>query len=221
MPGPRLIVVEDDADLSEMLRRLFAAEGYDVTVVRDGHSALRTVLSGGVDAVVLDRGLPDGDGLDVLARLRRVAHSVPVLVLTARGTVEDRVAGLDAGAEDYLVKPFEVEELLARVRALLRRHGDPAALLPLGDGWLDVEAGVARRPDGTDVPLSRTERDLLEVLARRPTRVFEREELRDRVFTAAEGLGSVDTYVYYLRRKLGRSVVRTRRGVGYRAGEIE
>jgi len=142
-------------------------------------------------------------------------------VLTAYGTVQDRVAGLDAGAEDYVVKPVEAEELLARLRALRRRHQESAELIPLGQGWLDVEGCAARRPDGSVVSLSRTERDLLAALASRPTRVFSREELRERAFAEAESPGAVDTYVYYLRKKLGTAVVRTVRAVGYRAGEIE
>ena len=218
--APSVLVVEDDEEIAELLTRLLEAEGYAVERVRDGHSGLHAMLTGGFDVVVLDRGLPDGDGLEVLTRLRRVGNHTPVLVLTAYGTVEDRVEGLDAGAEDYVVKPVEAEELLARLRALRRRHNDTAQLLQLGGGWLDVDGCAARRPDGTTVELSRTERDLLAALASRPSRVFSREELRERAFTGAESTGAVDTYVYYLRKKLGPAVVQTVRAVGYRAGEI-
>ncbi len=220
MPVPALLVVEDDAQLAEMLARLLTGEGYHVVSARDGGSALHHLLTSTVAAVLLDRALPDGDGLDLVARLRRSGNTTPVLVLTAYGTVEDRVAGLDAGAEDYLTKPFSVDELLARLRALLRRNVDAAERLPMGLGWLDLASGQAVRPDGSTVELSRTERDLLEVLARRPSRTFTREELREQAFAAADTLGAVDTYVYYLRRKLGRTAVQTVRGVGYRAGAI-
>ncbi len=220
MAHAAVLLVEDDARLAEMLGRLLEAEGYAVTTVRDGRAALRRLATAPVDVVVLDRGLPDGDGLGVVATMRRSGRSTPVLVLTALGTVADRVSGLDAGAEDYLVKPFAVDELLARLRALLRRAGDGARVLALGAGHLDLAAGDAVRPDGTRVALSPTERDLLALLARRPSRVFERDELRDQVFATADTRGAVDTYVYYLRRKLGPDVVRTVRGLGYRAGEI-
>lgn len=212
--------------LVRLLHRLLAGEGYDVTAVAGGADALDRMATSAYSVVVLDRGLPDGDGLAVLRRLRTGGSDTPVLVLTALGAVEDRVAGLDAGAEDYLVKPFAVDELLARLRALLRRAdgargGDGAAhRLRMGRGWLDLATGEAVRPDGTRIGLSRTERDLLETLARRPGRVYGREELRDRAFAAADTLGAVDTYVYYLRRKLGHAVIRTVRGLGYRAGEI-
>lgn len=220
MAHAAVLLVEDDARLAEMLGRLLEAEGYEVTAVRDGRGALRRLATAPVDVVVLDRGLPDGDGLGVVATLRRSGRSTPVLVLTALGTVADRVSGLDAGAEDYLVKPFAVDELLARLRALLRRAREGAPVLALGAGHLDLAAGDAVRPDGTRVALSPTERDLLALLARRPSRVFERDELRDQVFATADTRGAVDTYVYYLRRKLGPDVVRTVRGLGYRAGEI-
>ncbi|HEX8972918.1 response regulator transcription factor [Oryzihumus sp.] len=218
---PTVLVVEDDDELGGLLERLLRSEGYAVQRARDGQSGLHALLTSEFDVAILDRGLPDGDGLDILERLRRVGNRTPVLVLTAYGTVQDRVAGLDAGAEDYVVKPVEAEELFARLRALRRRHQEAAELIPLGQGWLDVEGCAARRPDGTVVSLSRTERDLLAALASRPTRVFSREELRERAFAEAESAGAVDTYVYYLRKKLGTAVVRTVRAVGYRAGEIE
>lgn len=218
--APSVLVIEDDDELAELLTRLLRTEGYAVQRARDGQSGLHTLLSNAFDVVVLDRGLPDGDGLDTLSRLRRVGNQTPVLVLTAYGTVQDRVAGLDAGAEDYVVKPVAGEELCARLRALRRRHADTAGMLPLGDGWLDVDGCAARLPDGSTVELSRTERDLLAALASRPTRVFSRDELRRRAFADADSPGAVDTYVYYLRRKLGPGVVQTVRAVGYRAGEI-
>jgi two-component system response regulator QseB len=219
--GPALLLVEDDAKLSAMLVRLFEAEGYDVRTASDGHTGLHLALTADPDVVVLDRRLPDGDGLDMLTRMRSGGLTAPVLVLTAYATTADRVAGLDAGAEDYLVKPFEIDELLARLRALLRRPGEQLRVLELGGGHLDVDGVAAVRSDGTRVELSRAEAGVLEALARRPTRVFSRDELRAEVFPESSADSIVDTYVYYLRRKLGSSVVRTVRGVGYRAGEVE
>jgi two-component system response regulator QseB len=222
-PRRRLLLAEDDPDLLEMLTELLTAEGYDVDVARDGQAALHVALNGRHEVAVLDRGLPHLDGLTVLGRLRRAGWSTPVLVLSAFGTPRDRVDGLDAGAEDYLVKPFDVEELLARLRALLRRHLEDAAFLPVPGGQLDTRGRLVSPPGGAAgavVELSGREAALLEVLARRPTRVFGREELRDRVFPDAEADNIVDTYVHYLRRKLGREAVRTVHGVGYQLGPL-
>lgn len=218
--APVVLLVEDDPQLHRMLSRLLDDEGYDVRAVSDGHSGLHAALTVAPDVVVLDRRLPDGDGLDLLRRMRRGGLIAPVLVLTAYGSTADRVAGLDAGAEDYLVKPFEVDELLARLRALLRRPGEQLRVLGIGAGRLDVDGVAVIRPDGERVELSRTEAALLEMLARRPTRVFSREELQSAVFPETGSDSIVDTYVYYLRRKLGTGVITTVRGVGYRAGEV-
>jgi two-component system response regulator QseB len=224
----RLLLAEDDPDLTEMLAELLTAEGYDVDVARDGQAALHLALNGRHEVAVLDRGLPHLDGLTVLGRLRHSGWSTPVLVLSAFGTPRDRVDGLDAGAEDYLVKPFDVEELLARLRALLRRHLEESTLLQVPGGRLDTRARIVL-PSGVPEPaaaggrvveLSGREATLLEVLARRPTRVFGRSELGDRVFPDAEAENIVDTYVHYLRRKLGRHVVRTVHGVGYQLGPV-
>jgi two-component system response regulator QseB len=220
------LLAEDDPALTEMLTELLTDEGYEVDVARDGQAALHLGLNGRHEVAVLDRGLPHVDGLTLLGRLRSAGWSVPVLVLSAFGTSQDRVAGLDAGAEDYLVKPFDVEELLARLRSLLRRHLDESDLLRIPGGRLDVRARSvsATRPAGRSVAppavveLSGREAALLEVLARRPSRVFGRDELCDRVFPDAEAANIVDTYVHYLRRKLGREVVRTVHGVGYQLG---
>ncbi|MCO5969828.1 response regulator transcription factor [Actinoallomurus soli] len=216
----RLLLVEDDDELSEMLVRLFTEEGYSVELARDGQRGLHLGLSRPYDAMIIDRGLPALDGLDLLVRLRRRAVVTPVLVLTALGAVADRVAGLDAGAEDYLVKPFEIDELLARVRALRRRNRDSAQVLPLGAGRFDLATRVVTLPDGAQVTLSGREYELLRVLTSRPDQVHTRAVLRERVFDAAPAESIVDTYVYYLRTKLGRTVIRTVRGVGYRAGEL-
>ena len=216
---PSLLLVDDDPELSGMLERVLAAEGYAVTCAFDGQAALHAGLSRTFDVVVLDRGLPAIEGLDLLSRLRAKGLMTPVLVLSARGSTQDRIAGLDAGAEDYLTKPFEVEELLARLRALLRRHADAAKELPLGASRLVVSERLVRRPDGREVELSERECALLALLASRPKQVFGRRDLLRLVFDEAESEAAVETYVHYVRKKLGRGVIRTVRGVGYRLGE--
>jgi two-component system response regulator QseB len=172
------------------------------------------------DVLLLDRGLPALDGLDVLGRLRRGGMTTPALVLSALGTPADRVAGLDAGAEDYLGKPFDIDELLARLRALRRRHLDTARELPLGDRRLNLDTREVSggAPGQPPVRLSQRECDLLATLAARPGRVFSRDNLLAQVFVEADNTVVVDTYVHYLRRKLGRGVVVTVRGRGYQLG---
>lgn len=219
--GPRLLLVEDEAELAGMLRALFLEEEYRVDVAADGQTGLHYGLTRRYEVVVLDRRLPVVEGLDVLAAWRRNGIRTPVLVLSARGQPADRVAGLDAGAEDYLTKPFDVDELLARLRALRRRHLDRARVLPLGSAHLDLDAREVRddrRPDRPPVGLSERECALLSALASRPQQVFTRDSLLAVVFPDAENPVVVDTYVHYLRRKLGRQVVDTVRGRGYRLG---
>lgn len=215
-----LLLVEDDRELGYMLADVFTDQGYTVDLAPEGQRGLHLGLSRAYDVMIIDRGLPVIDGLDLLRRLRRRAVTTPVLMLTAFGAVADRVTGLDAGAEDYLVKPFEIDELLARVRALQRRNLDQATLLPLGGGWLDYASFTVRLPSGEQVALSGRECRLLHALAVRPRQVHTRASLRQRVFDGAETESIVDTYVYYLRNKLGPGVVRTVRGVGYRLGEL-
>jgi two-component system response regulator QseB len=217
---PRVLLVEDDVELAALLAPLIAGEGYQVDVAHDGQRGLHLGLGRPYRVMVIDRRLPGMDGLDLLARLRRRAVPARVLVLTALGAHAERVRGLDAGADDYLAKPFDVDELLARIRALDRRFGDRADLLPLGEGFLDRDAHDVALPDGTRVPLSPREFDLLHTLAVRPGAIHSRTQLRAQVFpdTAAESV--VDTYVYYLRRKLGRQIVRTVYGLGYRIGPL-
>ncbi|MFF5175930.1 response regulator transcription factor [Micromonospora sp. NPDC000089] len=214
---PRLLLVEDDPALAGLLVDLLRGEGYVVEVAADGHRGLHQGLTREYQLMVVDRGLPALDGVDLVARLRAHGVSCPVLLLTARGGVADRVAGLDAGAEDYLVKPFEVDELLARLRALRRRHRADARWLPVGDRRLDV--ANRRVLDGPDeIPLSAREFALLHALAVRPGRVFSRAELLRDAFDGADAPGTVDACVHHLRRKLGRDAVRTVHGLGYRLG---
>jgi two-component system response regulator QseB len=218
--GPRVLLIEDDPELVAMLATLLAEEGYQVDTATDGQRALHLGLTRRYDVLLLDRGLPALDGLDVLGRLRRGGMTTPALVLSALGTPADRVAGLDAGAEDYLGKPFDIDELLARLRALRRRHLDTARELPLGDRRLNLDTREVSggAPGQPPVRLSQRECDLLATLAARPGRVFSRDNLLAQVFVEADNTVVVDTYVHYLRRKLGRGVVVTVRGRGYQLG---
>ncbi len=215
---PRILVVEDDTRLSSMLRELLSAEGYDVVVASDGQRALHEGLTQVFDVILLDRGLRLLEGLDVLARLRSRGVLTPVLILSALGNPSDRVEGLDRGAEDYLVKPFDIDELLARLRAVRRRLTASVPVLRIPGGTLDTDSRLVHLADGETVSLSEREGDLLEKLARRPEQVFLREDLLTTVFADADDEGIVDTYVHYLRKKLGRDSVLTVRGVGYRLG---
>lgn len=225
MSAPVLLLVEDDRALSAMLAELFTGEGYLLDIAHDAQQGMHRGLTGDYDAMIVDRGLPVMDGVELVALLRSRGIATPALILTARGSVEDRVEGLDAGAQDYLVKPFEVAELLARVRALLRRMDDAATVLQAGGLRLDL---VSRRvagdtPDGGDVELSDREAALLATLMGAPSRVFTRTQLLERAFggaqsDGAQSDGTVDLYVHYLRRKLGKKVVRTVHGTGYRFG---
>jgi two-component system response regulator MprA len=200
-----------------MLERTLAAEGYEVAAAADGGAALVEVERSVPDLVVLDIGLPGLDGLAVCRRLRTKGLALPILLLTARDAVEDRVAGLDAGADDYLVKPFAAEELLARVRALLRRGQPRAEVLAFGDLVLDVETRAARR-GSEELALSPREADLLELFLRNPRQVLSRSHVVELVWggVAAATPNVVDRYVAYLRRKLGTPpLIHTVRGVGF------
>ncbi len=203
-----------------MVRRGLGIEGFDVRVAADGAQALATLDEFPADVVVLDVMMPGLDGLDVLRRIRETSE-VPVLFLSARDRVQDRIAGLDAGADDYLPKPFAFDELVARLRALLRRHGpDDRELVTFDDIVMDLAARELRR-DGTRIELTQTEFDLLRVFLEQPNRVLSREALLDAVWGFQPDAVSnvVDVYVSYLRRKLeaeGQArVIHTVRGVGY------
>jgi two-component system response regulator QseB len=215
----RLLVVEDDAELGELLVRVFSGAGYAADLAPDGQAGLHRALTRRYDLLIIDRGLPAIEGLDLLARLRRSGVPAPALILTALGTVADRVAGLDGGAEDYLVKPFELDELLARVRVLLRRPAAPAGhVLPVGDAEFDLITRTVTGGDGEPVTLSGRESDLLRLLAENPARVFSRREIVATVFPESTTETLADTYVHYLRRKLGPAVIATVRGAGYQLG---
>jgi two-component system response regulator MprA len=223
MTAMRIFVVEDDQAVRDALRRALELEGYGVELAGDGEEALRRLDERDVepDAIVLDVLMPKLDGLEMCRRLRRSGNRTPVLMLTARDQVADRVAGLDAGADDYLVKPFALEELLARVRALLRRTANGAVdVLRFADLELDPATREVRR-GGELIELTRTEFSLLELFLLNPRQVLTRSLIFERVWGYDFGFGSnsLDVYIGYLRRKTeqgGRPrLIQTIRGVGY------
>ncbi|MFP5347503.1 MAG: response regulator transcription factor [Actinomycetes bacterium] len=218
----RVLVVEDDVGMARVLRRGLAEEGYAVDTCSDGTDAVWQVGEFGYDAVVLDVMLPGRDGFEVCRELRGAGVDVPVLMLTARDGVADRVRGLDAGADDYLLKPFSFAELSARLRALLRRAGTARSpLLRSGDLWLDQATRRAGRGD-VELALSAKEIALLELFLCHPGQILTRTHIRERLWESAfEGDSNiVDQYVSYLRRKVdrpfGRDDIQTVRGSGYR-----
>jgi len=218
----KVFVVDDDAAVRESLGRALRLEGYEVELAADGAEALERLESdGSPDLVVLDVLMPNVDGLEVCRRIRRSGSRLPVLMLTARDEVADRVAGLDAGADDYVVKPFALAELLARVRALLRRSADEAVdVLHFGDLELDPATREVRR-DGDAIELTRTEFALLELFMLNPRQVLTRSVIFERVWGYDFGFGSnsLDVYIGYLRRKTEAGgkprLIQTIRGVGY------
>ena len=220
MSGVGILVVDDDPPIRRMLERTLVAEGYEVTTAADGGSALVEVERAAPDILVLDVAMPGLGGLEVCRRVRTKGLGFPVLLLTARDALDERVAGLDAGADDYLVKPFAPEELLARIRALLRRGREPAEVLTFGDLVLEVSTRSAQRGDRRLV-LSGREAALLELLLRNSRQVVSRELALERVWggVAAASPNVVDRYVNYLRRKLGEPpLIQAVRGTGFILG---
>jgi DNA-binding response OmpR family regulator len=216
-----VLIVEDDPRLAELLEQLLTTDRHVVEVARTGRDGLDFAAVGGLDAVVLDVGLPDMSGVEVARRLRGAGSAVPILMLTARDTVTDRVRGLDAGADDYLVKPFAFEELAARLRSITRRPAaPPATLLTCGPLALnDIQRIVT--VDDRAVELSPREFSLLEALMRHPDQVLTRDQLLDHAwpFGISVTPNSVDAYVAFLRRKLGPAAgrrIETVRGIGFR-----
>jgi two-component system response regulator MprA len=218
----RILVVDDEPSVRDALDRALRLDGYKVRLARDGREALNLLADEPPDAVVLDVLMPAPDGLEVTRRLRAAGDRTPVLLLTARDAVPDRVRGLDAGADDYLVKPFALEELSARLRALLRRTGTPAAeTLRLADLRLDTGGHTVERA-GSRIELTRTEFLLLELLLRHPRQVLTRGQIFEHVwgYDFGPSSNSLEVYVGYLRRKLGEPrLIHTVRGVGYVARE--
>jgi len=218
----KVLVAEDDRAVREAIERALKFEGYEVVTARDGAESLAMVLNESPDAIVLDVMMPHVDGLEACRRLRARGDSTPVLILTARHEVSDRVAGLDAGADDYMMKPFALEELLARLRALLRRSsGTLTKVLKVGDLEMDTASREVRRA-GTAIELTKTEFDLLELLLSNAEIVLTRDTIYERIwgFDFETSSNSLDVYIGYLRRKteLGGDAARlihTVRGVGY------
>jgi two-component system, OmpR family, response regulator MprA len=218
----RLLVVDDDRAVRESLRRALTLEGYEVDLAEDGADGLARVAGASPDAIVLDVAMPVVDGIEMCRRLRDDGASLPILMLTARESVTDRVAGLDAGADDYLVKPFALEELLARLRALLRRSDGaaPGDVLEFAELTLDTGTRQVRRGD-REMELTRTEFSLLELFLRNPRQVLTRSLIFERVWGYDFGptSNSLEVYVGYLRRKTEAGgeprLIHTVRGVGY------
>ena len=218
----KILVVDDERAVRDSLRRALELEGYEIELAADGNEALYRLESGDEpDAVILDVLMPGVDGLEVCRRLRGAGNSLPVLMLTARTEIEDRVAGLDAGADDYVTKPFALEELLARMRALLRRTSDePGEVLRFADLELDPDTREVRR-GSRQIELTRTEFSLLELFLRNPRQVLTRSVIFERVWGYDFGFASnsLDVYIGYLRRKTEAGdaprLIQTVRGVGY------
>jgi len=219
----RVLLVEDDRMIGESIRAALKQDGSAVDWVRDGRSAESTLATEQFDLVLLDLGLPQRDGLQILRAMRLRHDQTPVIVLTARDALQDRVAGLDAGADDYLVKPFELEELAARIRAVTRRKaGRAEPAIEVGDVRLDPSMRQVTR-GGEPVVLSAREYAVLEALMSRPGAILSRAQLEDRLYGWGDAIESnaVSVYVHQLRRKLGSDFIRNVRGVGYYVGRPE
>jgi DNA-binding response OmpR family regulator len=223
-PMTRLLVIEDEPRLRDLVARTLRHEGYGVQAVEDGADGYAEARTGTYDAIVLDVMLPTMSGLEICLRLRRNRVDTPILMLTARDAVEDRVAGLDSGADDYLVKPFAFDELLARLRVILRRRNDAAATqLRVDDLQLDLVRHEVQRGK-REVPLTAREFALLEFMMRHPGHALSRDQLVQAVWPRdfEGGNNVVDTYIHYLRDKVDRApakpLIRTVRGVGYALG---
>jgi two-component system OmpR family response regulator len=219
----RVLVVDDEVNIAELLSMALRYEGWDVSMAHTGRQAVSTAAEVRPDAVVLDMMLPDFDGLEVLRRMRTTNPGVPVLFLTARDAVEDRVAGLTAGGDDYVTKPFSLEEVVARLRALMRRSGANVSternVLAVGDLTLDEDSREVFR-DGVEISLTATEFELLRYLMRNPRRVLSKAQILDRVWQYDFGgqANVVELYISYLRKKIdaGRDpMIHTMRGAGY------
>ena len=214
---PRLLYVEDELETAQIAQEVLS-EHYQVTHAASAEEGLRLALARPFDVMVFDRRLPGMSGTELVERIRRAGLSTPILLLTALGTVEDRVDGLDGGANDYLVKPFEFAELEARLRALTRDYTRRAEGIPIGSWVFFPHNDTVESPYTGRILLTEKESALLGVLASQPNVAFSRDQLLSAVFDKKDVAGTVDTYVHYLRKKTDRDLVETVRGVGYRLG---
>jgi two-component system response regulator QseB len=218
-PRPRLLLLEDDPQLGPLMRQVLD-EVYAVTLVDDGTAGVAKALEGTFEVMIVDRRLPGLDGLGVIEVLRRKRITTPMLVLTALGTIQDKVRGLDAGANDYLVKPFEFDELFARLRAIRRVYTGEGPFVRIGLWEFYPESRTVYSPyDGRTI-LTERENDLLRLFAENPHRTYSREQILNEVFGASDQPGTVDTYVHYVRRKTEVDLITTVRGQGYRLGAL-
>ena len=214
----RILVIEDEVRISSFLEKGLASSGFSTSVAATGSDGLALARTGEFDLVILDIGLPDTDGFRVLQELRTRDKALPVIILTARDAVTDTVQGLEGGADDYVTKPFRLEELLARIKARLREDRSPeTGVLTVGDAVLDLKSRRVSR-GGSQIELSAREFALAEIFFRHPGQVMTREQLLSNVWGYDYDPGSniVDVYVGYLRKKLGGDVIKTVRGMGYR-----
>ena len=212
-----ILLVEDDAALAAGLRHALRAEGFSVNHVASGNDALHVIATELPEIVILDLGLPDMDGLTVLKRIRASNADLPVLLLTARNTSGDKVAGLDSGADDYLAKPFDMQELLARLRAISRRISTTSSnLIEIGGVSLDT-ASMKVQVDGRDIDLPRREYMLLKVLLEGAGKIQTRDSLEQKLYNWGEEVASnaLEVHIHHLRKKLGAELIKTVRGVGY------
>ena len=218
-PRPRLLLIEDDPQLGPLMRQVLD-EVYAVTLVADGAIGVTTALEGNFELIIVDRRLPGLDGLGVIDTLRRNRVTTPILILTALGTIQDKVRGLDAGANDYLVKPFEFDELFARLRAIRRVYTGEGPFVRIGPWEYYPESRTVYSPYDGRIILTERENDVLRLFAENPQRTYTREQILTEVFSPTEQPGTVDTYVHYVRRKTDPDLITTVRGQGYRLGAL-
>lgn len=218
----RILLIEDDSMIGKAVQQGMAGAGFAVDWVRDGRAADLSLANGVYDLAILDLGLPLKDGMEVLRTLRAKGNQMPVLIATARDAIGDRIAGLNAGGDDYVLKPFDLDELIARVRALLRRHaGSASPLHVVGTLVLDPVRRVVTQ-NGEPVNLSAREFAVLQALMQRPGAVLSREKLEESVYGWGEEVGSnaIEVHLHHLRKKLGNNTIRNVRGVGYRVSDV-
>lgn len=219
----RILLVEDDELLGAGLLTALQRAHYSAERVTDGEQAIQALADNNFDLVILDLGLPKLDGSEVLRQLRAKRNDIPVLILSARDSTRDRIAGLDLGADDYLIKPFDLDELLARIRVLERRRsGQPANQLQMGGLVLDLGNSTVSW-NGRPVELQRLEFILLKRLVENPQQILSRSQLEEALYGWGEGVESnaVDVHVHHLRKKISPSIIKTIRGVGYRIGQVD